>query len=316
MTTPIVVTLGETMALARATEVGAFAHVGGLQLGIGGAESNVAIALTRLGIPARWIGRLGADSLGDLVVRELVAEGITVDVVRDPEAQTGLMLKERRTAASTKVWYYRAGSAGSRLTVEDIDPRHIRAASLLHITGITPALSDSAREAVHAAVGIARDAGVTVSFDLNYRSALWPYERAAAAFSELVPLCDIVFGGDDELAMVAGTSADPMEIARAVSALGPQQVIVKLGADGCVALVDGAEHSRVAVPVQAIDTVGAGDAFVGAYLAEYLLGESAEIRLATAVTAGAFACLVPGDWEGMPRRSELGLLGAREPVQR
>jgi len=316
VTVPTVVTLGETMALARATEVGSFPHVGALQLGIGGAESNVAIALTRLGIPTRWIGRLGTDSLGDLVVRELVAEGIAVTAERDPDAQTGLMLKERRTAASTKVWYYRAGSAGSRLTVGDIDPGHIRSASLLHITGITPALSQNALEAVHAAVDLARDAGVTVSFDLNYRSALWSPERAAAEFAELIPLCDIVFGGDDEFALVTGALTHPLEIAHAVSALGPRQVIVKLGIDGCVALVDGVEYERPAVPVQAIDTVGAGDAFVGAYLAEYLSGASVDARLATAVTAGAFACLVPGDWEGMPRRSELAMLGAREPVQR
>jgi 2-dehydro-3-deoxygluconokinase len=315
-TSPTAVTLGETMALARATEVGAFDHVSSLHLGIGGAESNVAIALTRLGIPTRWIGRVGADSLGDLVVRELRAEGLRLDVTRDETAATGLMLKERRTAASTKVWYYRAGSAGSRLAASDVDPEHIRSASLLHVTGITLALSASARDAVRSAIDIAREAGVPISFDLNYRSALWTRDEAAAQFSEIVPLVDIVFGGDDELSLVVDDPASPEDLGQRVAELGPAQVVVKLGARGCVAIVDGSVHTVRAMPVDAIDTVGAGDAFVGAYLAELLLGETAATRLDTAVIAGAFACLVPGDWEGMPKRSELRMLGESDPVQR
>lgn len=304
------------MALARATDVGSFAHVADLKLGIGGSESNVAVALTRLGVSVSWVSRLGADSLGDLVERELRGEGISVRAARDADAPTGLMLKERRTAEATRVWYYRAGSAGSRLSVDDVDANLIRGAALLHLTGITPALSSSAREAVHVAIDVARTAGIPVSFDLNYRSALWSVDEAAAEYARIVPLVDVVFGGDEELAILEGARDTPLELAQAVAARGPSQVVVKLGSDGCVALVDGIEHARSAVAVHAIDTVGAGDAFVGAYLAEWLLGEDVATRLGTAVTSGAFACLAPGDWEGMPRRSELALLSAREPVAR
>lgn len=295
------VTFGETMALARPTEIGSLAHAPSMRLGIGGAESNVAIALQRLGVQTTWIGRVGADSLGDLVVRELRAEGLNVLAIRDPGAPTGLMLKEHRTAGSTKVWYYRAGSAGSRLSASDLPTAHIEPSALLHMTGITPGISSNAAEAVHTSVAVARGAGVPVSFDLNYRSALWAPERAAREFERIIRSADIVFGGDDELALVVGEARGSRELAERVAALGARQIIVKLGARGCVALVDGEYAQRAAVPVTPVDTVGAGDAFVGEYLAERLAGVSLEGRLTTAVTAGAFACLVPGDWEGMPR---------------
>lgn len=311
-----VVTLGETMALARSTEIVSLAHAPTLQLGIGGAESNVAIALRRLGVPTTWIGRVGTDSLGDLVERELRAEGLDVQVIRDPQAPTGLMLKEHRTAASTRVWYYRAGSAGSRLIPSDLPTDVIASASLLHVTGITPGISASARDAVHAAIEIAQDAHVTVSFDVNHRSALWAHDQAAIEFERIMRRADIIFGGDDELAIVVGEAAGPEQLARRVADLGASQVIVKLGANGCAALVDGAFVRRAAVPVTPVDTVGAGDAFVGGYLAEYLSGVAIAGRLTTAVTAGAFACLVPGDWEGMPKRAELQMLSAADPVDR
>jgi 2-dehydro-3-deoxygluconokinase len=202
------------------------------------------------------------------------------------------------------------------LTPGDIPTGLIESSSLLHVTGITAAISPTAREAVHSAIATARAAGVQVSFDLNYRSALWSRGEARVEFERLIRGADIVFGGDDELAIVAADAAGPEELARRIADLGAGQVIVKLGADGCAALVDGVFAQRAAVPVTPVDTVGAGDAFVAGYLAEYLAGTSLDGRLETAVTAGAFACLVPGDWEGMPRRSELGMLAAADPVHR
>lgn len=311
-----VVTLGETMALMKASTPGPLAFTESLRLGIGGAESNVAIALRRLGTPVTWVGRVGADSLGDLVLRELMAEGLDVECGRDPHAPTGLMIKERRTNETAKVWYYRSGSAGSTLAPEHVPERKIADARLLHVTGITPALSRSAAAAVQSAIDCAKSAGTLVSFDLNYRSALWPKDAAAAVFEALVRQADVVFAGDDEAAIVVGEASDPLELAHRLAALGPAQVVIKLGAQGCVALVDGDEHQQDAIPVRAVDTVGAGDAFVGGYLADLLEGQPVRERLLTAVRTGAYACLVSGDWEGMPRRSELGLLGAAEPVSR
>lgn len=311
-----VVTLGETMALMKAETPGPLAHVSSLSLGVGGAESNFAIALRRLDTSVTWIGRVGADSLGDLVQREISAEGVVTLALRDPGAPTGLMIKERRTSDALRVWYYRAGSAGSRLDRADVPTDRIAGAKLLHVTGITLALSDSAREAVHHAVDCARRLGVLVSFDLNYRSALWPAKEAASRFAEIIAKADLVFAGDAEAAMVVGESDDPLELAHRIADLGPTQSVIKLGADGCVGVVDGQAYRQAAVRVNAVDSVGAGDAFVAGYVSELVAGADVPTRLQTAVRVGAFACLVPGDWEGMPRRSELALLDATEPVSR
>ncbi|WP_067174089.1 sugar kinase [Microtetraspora niveoalba] len=311
-----VVTLGETMALLTAERTGPLRHAPSMAVGIGGAESNVAIALRRLGVPATWIGRVGADGFGDLVLRELRAEDLDVRGIVDDGAPTGLMVKERRTNRSLNVWYYRAGSAGSRLRPADVPEEDVAGAALLHVTGITPALSDSAAEAVRHAVGLARRHGVTVSFDVNYRARLWGGDRAAERLSDILRGCDVLFAGVEEAELFVPAENDPLDLAAALADLGPSQVVVKLGAEGCAALVDGRPLVRPAVPVDVLDPVGAGDAFVGGYLAELLAGAPPETRLDTAVTAGAFACTVSGDWEGLPTRAELGLLAQREDVAR
>lgn len=142
-----VVTVGETMALLRTRDIGSLRHVSEMVLGIGGAESNVAIGLRRLGVDVGWLGRVGDDALGERVTREIRAEGVDVVGIVDADAPTGLMLKERPSPSSTAVFYYRAGSAGSRMRPEDVPAGWIEDAELLHVTGITALLSESARSA-------------------------------------------------------------------------------------------------------------------------------------------------------------------------
>src|SRR5690242_390902 len=284
-----VLTVGETMALMYTERPGPLAHAPNLCLGIGGAESNVAIALQRLGTAAAWIGRIGDDSLGERIVRELRAEGLSVHAVTDPTAPTGLMIKERRTADTSRVWYYRAGSAGSHLTAADLPPGAVEAAAMLHVTGITAALSDSAAAAVMSAVDRARDAGVAVSFDVNHRSSLWRDRDASPTYRTLAQRSTIVFAGYDEARMIVPDADGIDEIATAIAQLGPSQVIIKLGAEGAYAYIDGVATRHPAVPIHPVDTVGAGDAFVAGYLSEYLAGQDVSTRLRTAVTAGAFA---------------------------
>jgi 2-dehydro-3-deoxygluconokinase len=303
--------VGETMALLVTPELGRLRHAGSLALGVAGAESNVAIGARRLGCPAAWVGRVGDDELGALVVSRIRAEGVDVGgVVRDPGAPTSLMLKERRTAAMVRVLYYRRHGPGSRLEPGDLDPAQVAAAGVLHVTGITPALSDSARATVEHAVELARKAQVPVSFDLNYRSALWPADRAAAVCRDLAARADLVFASDDE-AELLGLHGDPADLALGLAGLGGGHAVVKLGERGAVAAVDGRVHLVDPVPVQAVDPVGAGDAFVAGYLAETLAGRPVPERLATAAACGAFAVTVPGDWEGLPSRDELAALGHR-----
>jgi 2-dehydro-3-deoxygluconokinase len=312
---PYVITFGETMALMRSDQVGPLAHTSTMSLGIGGSESNVAIGLQRLGVQAVWCGRVGADSLGNLVEREIRAEGVDVRIAVDSSAPTGLMIKERRTPATQRVSYYRAGSAGSRITPDDIGEQLISGAGLLHVSGITPALSPQAEATLRYAVDLAKAHNVTVSFDLNFRGNLWSADDARSIYRGIIPLADIVFAGDDEAAIAVG-AGEPEELALRIAALGPRQAVIKLGSDGALALIDGTLFRQEAVTVDAVDTVGAGDAFVAGYLAEFVTGCEPQDRLKTAAATGAFACLVPGDWEGFPRRHELPILQTREPVSR
>lgn len=311
-----VVTVGETMALMRSTVPGPLAHNAQLGLGIGGSESNFAIALRRLGTSVSWVGRVGQDALGDLVEREIRGEDVNAVVIRDDQAPTALMIKESRTEKIQKVYYYRSAMAGSRIQPEDLPRDLISRAKLLHVTGISAALSESAERTLHAAIDIAHAAGVTVAFDLNFRGRLWSEEAAREAYQRILPKVDVVFAGDDEAAIALGHSASPEQLAQELAAFGPKQAIIKLGDRGCVALVEGNYYELDAIKVDAVDTVGAGDAFVAGYIAELLAGEEPQARLETAVRTGAFACMVPGDWEGMPRRSELDLLSVSEPVIR
>ena len=310
-----VITFGETMALIRTVGTGPLAHATTMELGIGGSESNVAVALRRLGTAVTWIGRLGDDSLGDLVERELRAEGVGLHAIRDPAAPTGLMVKERRTGTATRVWYYRTDSAASRFTIGDVPDTVWNAATLLHVTGITAALSGPAAKATVHYMEHARALGVPVSLDLNYRRALWTAHDARPVYRSLVALADVVFAGRDEAEIAVGDGTSP-EIAVRLCELGPAEAVIKLGAAGAYALIDGRPYQSEAVPVPVVDSVGAGDGFVAGYLAERLAGRGPEDRLRIASAVGAFACTAAGDWEGMPRRDELPLLTASDPVTR
>ncbi|MEZ3159198.1 sugar kinase [Microbacterium sp. BWT-B31] len=310
------ITLGETMGLFRATDLGSLAHQSGFRLAIGGAESNVAIGVSRLGGRATWIGRVGSDGLGERVTRELRAESVDVRAIIDHGARTGMMLKERPVADFTRVSYYRSGSAGSRLQPSDLDAQLIAGADVLHVTGITPALSRSAAATVRLAIEIALSEGVPISFDVNHRASLWgPDEDAARIYREIATQATIVFAGADEASLLVGAGS-PDDLALRIAELGASQVLIKMGEDGCVARLDGTPMTVPAVSVRPLDTVGAGDAFVAGYLAEYLAGAPVKVRLDTAVRAGAFACLGPGDWESNPRRADLDLLNSSDPVLR
>ncbi|HZD65912.1 MAG TPA: sugar kinase [Acidimicrobiales bacterium] len=320
------VTLGETMALLSAPRVGQLRRMPHLDLSTAGAESNVAVGLRRLGHQATWIGRVGDDEFGQLILANLRAEGVDVSRARvDHDAQTALMVKERRTEEVVRVRYYRSGYAGSRLEPDDLEEDVVAGARVLHVTGITPALSPSARAATWRAVELARRAGATVSVDLNYRAALWPPAEAAPELSHLASRADIVFAGDDELALVTGDHKDPgadagggppttselAAAARQVGDDGAREVVVKLGPAGALYVRGTDVVEQSAVPVRAFDPVGAGDAFVAGYLSALLDGSDVPARLHRGCLTGAFAVSVAGDWEGLPGRGDLGLLGLR-----
>ena len=308
------VTLGETMGLITQQGVGHVHNGEAMRFGMGGSESNVAIGVRRLGVPATWIGRLGADPAGRLIRRELLAEGVEAVAIEDPAA-TGLMIRWRPSAGRGHVIYHRRESAGSHLRESDVPEELIAGAAVLHGTGITLALGSAPAGALTRAIAVAREAGRTVSFDVNYRRALWSEADAAAAVNDALGDCDVVFAGLEEARILTGHT-DAERAARGLEALGPRQVLITLGERGCLARIDGTAFEVPAPAATVVDTVGAGDAFVAGYLAELITGEPAAQRLASAVSAGALVVTAPGDWEGMPDRQALERHGGGEPVIR
>lgn len=309
-------TFGETMGLVVADSVGTLEFVRSFSFGMGGAESNVAIGAARLGAPVTWIGRIGPDATGELIRRRLQAEGVDTIAIRDPSF-TGLMVRHCRAGGLRHVDYHRAGSAGSHLTPDDIPDESICRAAIVHITGITPALSDSARTTVFHAVAVAKAAGVLVSVDINYRAKLWDGDTARPVLRRLVSQADIVFGGIGEAQVVLDTTiADAERLARELAALGPHDVVIKEGAAGSTAVIADVALAEPALPVAVVDPVGAGDAFVAGYLVERLADAEPRARLRTAIAMGAYAVTVPGDCESLPTRSELSALAYDEEVVR
>ena len=307
MTQLDVVTLGETMVSLR---TGTPLRLGGtLAMTVAGAESNVAIGLARLGHTVRWGGRVGADEVGAFILRTLRAESVTVDtVVVDATRPTGLMLAERRVADISRVSYYRAGSAGSALAPADAVACLAGTPRILHLTGITPALSGSAAKAVVTAVELARHAGTLVSVDVNYRSSLWGPREARLVLSELVRGADIVIASEDELGFVVTDPKDESAAAEELATSGVSQLVIKRGARGATVWYEGRAHHATAVTVTVLDTIGAGDAFTAGYLSGVLDGLSPAVALHRGTVTGAFAVAVVGDWEGLPTRAELSLL--------
>lgn len=310
-----VVTLGEALGLMRTPVGESFERGATATIDIAGAEANVAIGLARLGVRAAWLGRVGDDPLGRRIARELRAEGVETHAVIDPGAPTAVMLKETPRPERTRVVFHRRGSAGSRLCAQDLDLLDLPGATWVHVTGIPAALSETAADAVRQAMIWARAAGIPVSFDINHRESLWPISAARRVYLDLLALTDVAFAGADEFSAVLDSQGTPRELAEAVSALGPGEVVVKHGARGAGAYDGTTWLWADAVPVAVIDTVGAGDAFNAGYLSIRTGGGAIEDALARGVRAGAAVCETAGDWDGALRLAELDT-SVRDPVTR
>jgi 2-dehydro-3-deoxygluconokinase len=307
-------TFGESMVSLRSA--GPLSAGGALTMHVAGAESNVAVGVARLGHSVSWAGVVGADPHGEFILRQLRAEGVGLLHRQDSTRRTGVMFLEQRTADVTRAFYYRSGSAGSTLSPEDVDRALLPGARILHLTGITAALSPESRKAVEYAAERAAADGTVVSLDVNYRSKLWSRDEARKVLTPLVRHASILIASDDELGLVASAPAggrDPDAVESAMAAellgLGVSEVVVKRGADGAGVHTADGRWETPAVPVTSIDTVGAGDAFTAGYLSALLDGADVAGRLQRGALTGAFAVSTAGDWEGLPARAELALLG-------
>ncbi|MCX5070998.1 sugar kinase [Streptomyces sp. NBC_00513] len=307
---PEVVTVGEAMAALRAT--GPIRLAPPMELSVAGAESNVAICLARLGHRTAWVGRVGADPFGALILRTLRAEGVDTSHARtDTQGRpTGLLIREDGIGDLATIHYYRDRSAGSALHPDDVLPALHPDTRILHLTGITPALGPTAAQTVLAAATRARELGTTVCLDVNHRARLWTHHQARQVLLPLARHADILIASADELHLVADDPADDEN--HAITGLltqGAREVVITRGGDGAsiTTIADGTHHAPARrVPV--VDVIGAGDAFVAAYLSGVLDNLTTEQRLHRATATAAFAVATRGDWEGLPTRTDLALL--------
>ncbi len=270
-------------------------------LTVGGAEANVACSLAALGVPARWVGRVGDDHFGRVVLRTLTERGVDVsDVEVDPTRQTGLYVKEIAASVdgaepSTRMRYYRAGSAACAMGPQLADAPALRDTPLLHLSGITPALSASCAALIDAVLATPRP-GRLVSFDVNLRPVLWA-GRDTGVLLELAQRADLVFLGADEAEAICGVGA-PDELRRLLPE--PRTLVVKQGANGAVGF-EGTQRVHVpALPVEIAEATGAGDAFAAGFIAATVRGLSLRDRLRLGTFAAARALSVRGDVGVMP----------------
>ncbi len=301
-----VLTFGETMAVFTPESNGPLRYVNNFSKHIGGADSNVAIALARLGHESAWFSKVGNDEFGRYIKNTIRGEGVDVSRLKfTSEASTGLLFKERLSSENPNVYYYRKNSAASKISVDDLDLEYIKQAKIIHITGITPALSKSAREVVFKVLDIAKENGITVSFDPNIRLKLWKLEEARPVLLDIAKMSDIVFPGISEGEMLLGTS-DEKEIAKKFIEMGCKIVAVKLGADGCyVANKDKGAYVAGYPNDNPVDTVGAGDGFAAGFISGILKNFDIKKCGKYGNGVGAMATLVEGDMEGFPYLDQL-----------
>lgn len=275
---PRLITIGETMALVTPAHAEPLATAQQVRLLAGGAESNVAAHAVRLGIPTAWVSALGDDALGVRVRDEIARQGVDVSwVTMDATAPTGVYFKD----PGHGVLYYRSGSAASAMSPEAIADVPLEQAEIVHISGITPALSDSCAALIENVIDRVAAGNGILSFDVNHRAALWQPGAAASALLALSRRADIVFVGLDEAEGLWST-AD----ADAVRQLLPEPtlLVVKDGDVGATEFQtrDGADVRTFipAIKTSVVEAVGAGDAFAAGYLAAHLQGADAAERLA------------------------------------
>ena len=304
-------TFGEAMAVLVADPGVPLAQAQTFRRTVAGSEINVACGLSRLGRSVAFASRVGADAFGDVVLRTLRSDGVdTSSVVVDPDAPTGLLVRDAHCERAVQVAYYRAGSAASRLHADDVVRRE--PARILYATGITPLLSDGCAAATHAALEAARATGSTVAYDPNLRRRLLN-GREPAVLQEFSAYSDLILTGEDEGFAITGTT-DVRGMADSFLDAGARLVLVKQGRSGAWATDGKREWSHRPEPAHVLDPVGAGDAFNVGFLDVVLaagdLGEvDVDEALAQGSLCGRLAVQVVGDIEGLPTRRELVALG-------
>jgi 2-dehydro-3-deoxygluconokinase len=282
----------------------------------GGAEANVAAACARLGLRTAWLSALPENVWGHRVLREFRGHGVDCSfIAMTPRSRLGLYFLEYGVAPRPiHVLYDRSDSAFSRLTPETVDWNPVRQAKLVHVSGVTPALGENPRALVRRVFEEAAE----VSFDVNYRAALWSPTEARSFVLSVLPRVRYLFLGQAEAQNVFHVSGSPETVLRRLSEMAPNATIALLrGADGSTVFHRGEMVlPKVQHLVKVVDPIGAGDAYVAGYLWASLRGRSTQDAVDIAATVAALKCSTWGDVALVTEREVLDALAGGPDVRR
>jgi 2-dehydro-3-deoxygluconokinase len=314
------VTFGEAMVRLTPPAFQRLEQAHSFDANVGGGELNVAVAAARLGIASRWVSRLPENALGRMIANRAREQGVDAHIQWTADDRAGLYFVELGAAPrASSVLYDRAGSAISRVTPGTIDwPSAFKGARWFHVSGITPALSESAAKVTAESLGAAKKAGLGVSYDLNYRRKLWSAEKARAVQEPLMEHVDVLMTTEEDTRVVFGIGPEAAadgydrvdaesyaQVARtlekrfdfrAVAVTIRENPRVLLNSWSAIVAADGKIHRAPRYEVEVVDRIGAGDAFSAGLIVSRLENRSWEdaVRFATAISALKHS--IPGDF--------------------
>jgi 2-dehydro-3-deoxygluconokinase len=272
--------------------------------GFGGDTSNFAISAARQGASAGYVSALGDDAHGRMLRQLWDREGVDHGAVRTDAAAFTAIYFVTHDASGHQFSFLRAGSAASRMRPEDLPAERIAAAKVLHLSGISLAISATACDTAYAAIAIARKAGVQISFDTNLRLKLWPLDRARAVMSDVLRLCDICLPSYEDICAITGLT-EPDALVDHCLAAGAKVVALKLGERGAI-VADAKQRHRIAPhPCKPVDATGAGDTFGGAFVARRIAGDSLLDAGRYAAVAAALSTQGYGAVDPIPRAADV-----------
>ena len=306
---PDLYTFGEAMALFLSEDTDSVIDAKLYRRSTAGAEGNVAVAVSRLGLHAHFYTHLGADELGTAILDDFIAEGVDVSEVKRVPEFSGTMIRNPGTTRPVEATYLRKGAAATTISPTDINLGMLHSSKWVHTTGITCAISTSAASAVEFALTKAREAKIACSLDLNIRRKLWSEAQARVVLEPLAHDLDLLIGGEDEYLAIFGEN-DPKRALELVADRGCKIAIMTKGDQKIRYLING-EFGEVTPPkVKAVDPVGSGDAFTGGVIAGLLSGLNTVDAIKQGSVSGARVASQFGDWAGLPT----GVKGRTDPA--